>query len=761
MNKANIIKQIIHICLYLILIIPFFVWGKFLFPYISPKTFAFRILIEIAIFFYILLIIYQPQYRPRFSKLTWIILIYIIAITLASIFGVDPYRSFWGNIERGEGLLTVYHLFAFYILITSLFKEKKDWLRYFNFSALVSILMSLYALGQKFELGSLMKSAGGSRLAGTIGNASFLAAYLLLSIFIILFLFINSRSRNWRIFYGAAFLFEAYILFETQTRGALLGFFGGLILVAILGVIFSKNRKVKLGAIALLLILIIAASSIWFLRDSESIKNIKTLERLVSISFDDITTQSRLLGWQAAWKGWQDRFVFGYGYENYNVAFNKYFPAPIYRDSGSQIWFDRAHNIFFDQAVTGGILGILSYLGILVLSALLLLSWLRKSRKEENSPAEIKSEKNNFNHLGFIILIGLLASYFAQNMFVFDTMGTYILFYSVLGFITYLSFNQNNAENSSTQQNNERNAPKSFLVIVLSFILIFTIYIFNIKPAIANTTCIKGLSYAYRQNYIEAMDEFKKSLSYGTYQAPEIRQNLSQIVGQAAKSGQFENAEIQEIFEFAIDEMRKNLEKSPQNARHYLFAVYLYKSAAEYAPEYYNKVLEGCFKGLELSPTRPQFYYVLGQTKFIQGEYEKGIEYLEKALALNPKVMESRWNLAAGYIIAGEDELAEEEFKTMAEMGFDYYSAENLSKMINIYSSKKNFEKVVSLYQEMIKLQPDNAILRIRLAENYEKIGEIEKAKEAVKKAAEIDPSLEEKAAEILDLLGNLKNEND
>ena len=260
--KPNVLKWIITICLYLVLVAPFLVWGKFLFPYITPKTLFFRIFIEIALFFYILLIIYRPEYRPRFSKLTWAVLIYLLIMTFASIFGIDAYRSFWGNIERGEGLLTIYHLFIFFILITSIFKEKKEWFRFFNVSIFVSLFISFYALAQELALKSflgfkILQSAGGARLTGTIGNASFLAAYLLLNIFLCLFLLTIRRERGWRIFYGLAFLFETYILFQTETRGALLGFFGGLLLIVILSSIFSKNKKVKLGFVGLFLILII------------------------------------------------------------------------------------------------------------------------------------------------------------------------------------------------------------------------------------------------------------------------------------------------------------------------------------------------------------------------------------------------------------------------------------------------------------------------------------------------------------------------
>ncbi len=592
--RPNIIKGIIYACLYLTLLAPFLVWGKFLFPYITPKTFFFRILIELALFFYILLIIYRPEYRPRFSKLTWIILIYFLIITFTSIFGLDPYRSFWGNIERGEGLLTVYHLFIFFILISSLFREKKEWLRFFSISVFVSLIISFYALGQKLGVGFLLPSAGGTRLTGTIGNASFLAAYLLLNIFLCLFLFVNKKKLGWRIFYGSVFLFEAYILFQTETRGALLGFFGGLLLLALLSIIFSKNKKLKLGFVGLFLLLIVSAVSIWLCRDQSWVNNVNALRRLTTISTTDVTTQSRLLGWQAAWRGWQDRFFLGYGYENYNIAFNKYFPALIYRDPGSRVWFDRAHNIIFDQAVTGGIFGILAYLSIFGLSIWILFS------------------KRRCYNIGSFVLISLLAAYFVQNLFVFDTLGTYILFYSVLGFLAYLSMPGWNQEKQGSR-------PRPFFIIVLALLLIFSAYVFNIKPAIANTISIKGLSYAYHNNYVEAMNYFKKSLSYQTYQAPEIRQNLVSLVTRASQSNQFTQEENKENFDFAIQEIEKNLAMSPSNARHYMFAINLYNAAAKFDISRYQRAIQLGKKAIALSSTRPQLYYLMGQAALALG----------------------------------------------------------------------------------------------------------------------------------------------
>jgi len=756
--KPDIFKKIIHICLYLSLVSPLLVWGKFLFPYITPKTLFFRILIEIALFFYILLIIYKPEYRPRFSKITWAVFIYLMIMTFTSIFGMDLYRSFWGNIERGEGLLTIYHFFIFFLLITNVFKEKKEWIRFFDISVLISFLVGLYALAQRFEFDFLLRSSGGTRLAGTIGNPSFLAAYMLMNAFLILFLLANKEKLIWRVYYGLIFAFEAYIVFETQTRGALLGFVGGLLILSFLSVIFSKNRRIKLGAVSLILILFILGTGVWIVRDHSFVKNVNTLHRLTTISFNDVTTQTRILGWQGAWQSWKDRFFLGYGYENYNVAFNKYFPVLIYHDAGSRVWFDRAHNIILDQAMPGGIFGLLSYLGILSLALWFLWVSLRRFKHKEDSSEGPGYITNNYSQIGFVALIALIVAYFGQNFFVFDTLGTYIIFYSVLGFLAYLSIDSNSAKgvqdvSNDNQSGSDIHQPRIFLIIVLALILVFSVYVFNIRPGWANTTSVKALSYAYADRYREAMVEYKKALSYKTNQSQEIRHNLSKTVIQSLQSGQFSQEEAKANIDFAVMEMKKNLRESPKNARHYMFAINLYSKTASYDRSFYDQVIDLSEKALVLSPDRPQFYYSIGQAKLAQGKYEEGVEAFEKAVELKPDVTESRWNLAAAYIIAGQDDLADSEFAALEELGFEYRSWSNLQRLIRPYLVRQNFNKIAFLYEEMVKLDPSNPDLYAKLAAAYKETGEFSKARQAVAKAVELDPGFAEEAELFLQLL--------
>ena len=85
----------------LCLVTPLLVHSSFIFPFISTKTFWFRSWVEAAAVFYAILAFKVPFYRPRFTPVMKGIIGYFAIAVVASLFGENLYRSFWGNIERG------------------------------------------------------------------------------------------------------------------------------------------------------------------------------------------------------------------------------------------------------------------------------------------------------------------------------------------------------------------------------------------------------------------------------------------------------------------------------------------------------------------------------------------------------------------------------------------------------------------------------------------------------------------------------------
>ena len=116
-----------------------------------------------------------------------------------------------------------------------------------------------------------------------------------------------------------------------------------------------------------------------------------------------------------AWQGFLERPVFGWGQDNFNYVFNKFYNAGLY---GQEPWFDRAHNIFFDWLIAGGIFGFVLY----ALFYLVTLWYLWRGG-------------SGFDLSERALFTGLLAGYAFHNLFVFDNLMSYVLFFAVLAYI--------------------------------------------------------------------------------------------------------------------------------------------------------------------------------------------------------------------------------------------------------------------------------------------------------------------------------------
>jgi len=268
MQLNKILRYVLLAGIFLIPFIPLIVARDMFFPFIAGKNFVFRILIEFLFGAWIILAWRDASYRPRFSWILAALAAFLGVITLADLFGENPYRSFWSNYERMEGLITHIHLFAYFLITTSVLLTQKLWQRFLKTSLGVSVIMAFYGIFQL--LGFLAINQGGIRIDATFSNASFLAAYVLFHIFLAA-LFVLKENQSWfpRLLYGGIFLLNVFILYSTATRGAILGFIVGALLAAFLIALFEKRRKLirKFAFIGISVIVITVAVFI-FLRNT-------------------------------------------------------------------------------------------------------------------------------------------------------------------------------------------------------------------------------------------------------------------------------------------------------------------------------------------------------------------------------------------------------------------------------------------------------------------------------------------------------------
>ena len=717
--ETKISFKILKVILYALLAKPLLIWSGFLFPFITTKILYFRILIEISLFFYIPLAAKYRELRPRKSFLVYAVWIYLAVLAITSILGVDSYRSFWGTVERGEGIISMLHFALYFTILPAVFASRESWRKYLHAALGMIVLCGFYGLAQLVNLSGVIQPGGGDRISGTIGNASFFAALMLFGIFLAVYIYQNSRSAVERWYLGSMIILEIILLYLSETRGAIIAFVLAGVIFLVCAWLFSAQKKTKLTAAIILLGTLMSIAGLYASRSSQFVRAHPTLARLTSISASDITTQSRFDTWRASYQAWQERVWIGYGYENYNIAFNKHFPSRIFKDAGSQIWFDRAHNLFFDIATTSGIAGLLAYASLIAAACHAL--W--KISHQKNSNWQIPTT------LGL-----LLFAYLIQNLFVFDTQATYLMVFLVFGFLVFLE-----TETRPIPEQPGFNFGRAWQV-PLAGIVVAILVIVNWQPAVANHTAILGITAAKSGHYSDFLSYFQKGLSSGTYMDEEIRQKLADYATEILPG--LSSASQTELYGYVRDQLEKNLAADQHDAKNYLYLMNILSLTSN--PSDLDRVFALGQEALRFSPTRAHIYFVMGQAAFARQDKEAGLDYFRKALALNPHTKEAHLNYLMGGIIAREPGIVSSE---QAILEKDYEpSVNDYVSLAGAYLRSQDRAGAIASYQQALVKAPHDPKLLGSLATVYAEICDLDKVREQISRAVTQDQSLRDQA---------------
>ena len=711
MNLAkidNILKYILFTAIFLIPFIPFVVYGNLFFPFITGKAFVFRILVELAFAIWLILAIRNSEYRPRVSLVLTLSTIFVAIIGLADFFGENPIKSIWSNFERMEGWVTLIHLWAYLVVVGSSFKTKKIWGNFLNTSLLASAILSFYGIFQL--LGFFEVHQGASRLDATLGNSAYFAVYLLVHIFLALFLLAKRKVWNSLSYvYGALILLETFILYHTATRGAILGLIIGLGVTALIVALFEKNQpKLKKIAIGFLVGIVLLVGGFVSIKNTGFVQNSPVLKRFADISLQEATTKSRFVIWDMAFEGFKEKPILGWGQENFNYIFNKYYNPEIY---AQEQWFDRTHNVFFDWLIAGGILGLLGYLSLFFAVIYLL----------------VKDKDVNFSVTEKAILIGMLAGYFVHNFFVFDNLISYVLFFSILGYIH--SLNSGKLILNFEKETNDN----SFIIVAPVIIVLFfaSVYLINSKGYLTANHLLEALKPHgdIRVN----LEEYQKALSYNSYGNQEVREQLAQFATRVAEADTTTEVK-QTVADFAFSEMAKEIERDPNNARSEVISGSMLSSFGAY-----DMATPHFERANELSPNKPTLLIMLGNVLELQGKVVEAREVYKKSYELNKENKDAAAYYASNLIRLGETEMAEEVLiEAFGTTLVDH------PRLIQVYYEKKQLLKVVEILKASLEKNPNNFQSRLSLAAAYVELGQKSNAIEEIKKAMEINPDFKE-----------------
>src|SRR3989344_3637454 len=244
--KESGLAKFIKYGLYAVAFVPLIIFDDFISPFHFGKVIVFRSLVEILFVFYLILVWRDKSYLPKPNSIFWALVFFTAVFGLTTVLSVQVYESFWGTLERMGGFWTFIHYFAYFAMLSSLFKKTEDWLWWFDLAIAVGVVSALYGFGQKTDIEFFVGSGNRARIFGTIGNAALFSGYELIVTFLsLIFLFRKDVLPVRRIFYGVTFFISSLAILMTAVRGSILGLAVGLFIFLTLYVFISKTRKAR------------------------------------------------------------------------------------------------------------------------------------------------------------------------------------------------------------------------------------------------------------------------------------------------------------------------------------------------------------------------------------------------------------------------------------------------------------------------------------------------------------------------------------
>lgn len=632
--KASRFSLVEKLTFFIVFISPILYLGnKIYLSYSTSKTFLIYGLIELVFLLWLVSLLKNKSFS--FTKKDFVrmspIFVYVFVLSLASVFGENFNMSFWSSFERGTGLLSILHFTAFGVVLYSLVKKHgSDFLNklflYFIFGSFVlNISIWLGSEGFNLPINFLEKSQGG----GLMGNSSLSATIILISFFINIFLLfgknLNKKIKAF-LYFNIIFIIVSPVFinifgesFFVSARGAFYSLLLGALLVPVFKLYFSENKNKKyLGLFFIISGFVILISSSFLVTKNGNFLNTK---------FKDLVGENRVIFWNTAVGVFKESPLLGYGPENYYLANQRYFNSALWGSTENtvEVWNDRAHNVVFDHIINSGVLGLISYL-VVLLSVFYFLN--------------IACRNNTLSKLEASILASMFFAYFTQNLFVFDSYVSLLWFFSLVSGVYALSF-----EDSKDEKLDRLKIKSVFLALIL---LLPLVIFFAVRP----------YKKAYNLSHIMSLSVNKRADSYGDLLKGSYIGNTKDVafISDDFYSIYDKNKDVIKN-DSKIDYFKKDIlnylnyletisEKEKDNYHLFLNITKIYNLyislGGDIDPLIKEKSIKMGQRSVELCPNDPQGYWALSIAYFRSGDKKSAIEAVNKAIEVAPNITFSR-----------------------------------------------------------------------------------------------------------------------
>lgn len=649
-----------------------------LFPFITGKNILIRFALSLFwVIFSVTLLRKANQLTQRlltnrfYANPVFIALSAVLVSGLISaLFGVNPFRSFFGDLERGMGYFMTLTLYLFLVGSLIVF-DRKDWFTMLKYMLVAAGILAIDGFIEAFT--------GIARVQSFLGNPLFLAAYFLFSIFASGLVLeasrhepsvIGPRIRFWRWFAFAILTASVIGLFLTGTRSAILGLIVGLGVCLLYLAWKGKGLHIKslnLQKASLVLIVAgIALVGIFFAtKQSAFWQSVPGVNRFASATLSDRTFKTRLIAGGVAIESVKPsnegllRTLVGWGPDNFLIAYNAHYNPEYLRYEN--LWFDRTHNQALDYLAMQGIVGLLAYLA---LQLSLLIAIIRKIE----------------NPIYALAALFFLTAYFVHTMFTFDEISTNVAVMVFVGLVIMLAYAGNEAKESVRRvQWWKIAAPITGLGLTFLFV------VYGLIPLYQNMTFVGALQSGSGKKVLAELESFTAPYNHAQR---EIRyQALKAFMPIVGAEG------FEQLLTPVVEKVEQYVEREPIDPRRYLLLGTYYSLLGEKRdPKYFEVAQENYERALALSPKRQEILYSLAVNYADMKQYDKLEEYLNKMLELGADIPRAQLYYSTGITMAGvaKYDLALTELERLFEGEGMALGEDEIQVLRNVYNNFLN-----------------------------------------------------------------------
>jgi tetratricopeptide (TPR) repeat protein len=323
-----------------------------------------RLLVFLAVL-PILFIVYWLMARPKAGEeikvwwrnpiFLWLAGIFILAWA-TSWLGPNFFKSIWGAIERGSGLILWSGALGLLVFLLSSIRTSAGWRNLLTLVAVIAWLLAGYSLLQVIMPGSVVAGIRGA-ISSLFGNQVYSGIFISLTIPLLTYLVVSSKTWPAKLFWAIGVVLQLLALYWANTAGGAVGVMAGLACFGLLSVGLMQGwsaKKISLITIGLIGVATLAVSlPLWGGRS------------LAEVYLSHVSTISRLGFYKSAWEAIKHNPL-GFGMENTQLAIQQYYHLSHDVVSFAETNSDRIHNIFLQTGVDGGWLAIAGLLAAIV-----------------------------------------------------------------------------------------------------------------------------------------------------------------------------------------------------------------------------------------------------------------------------------------------------------------------------------------------------------------------------------------------------------